>query len=109
MGLPERTERCGNRGAGRNRLSGCEYPCAMGLLQRFARPEYRPGAPESPPEPERREETPSPGGTDHGGGSVYESESYSQEGAIGNDAPAPAPGPRELPQEAPREEPAQVP
>src|SRR6185295_8167453 len=65
-GPPERTGRCGKRGRGRNRPSGCEYPCAMGLLQRFARPEYRPGAPESPPETERHDEAPAPAGNDNG-------------------------------------------
>src|SRR5439155_16056553 len=91
----------GVRAVGRNRLSECEYPCGMGLLQRFARPEYRPGAPESPAEEERREHPPAaepettsappPGEADQGGGSVYGSDGFSQEAAIGNDAAAEAP------------------
>jgi chromosome partitioning protein len=76
----------------------------MGLLQRFARPEFRSGQEEqSPPEDERPEKAPAderaetsapPTGADHGGGSVYESEAFSQEqsrdnspqGAVANDA-----------------------
>jgi chromosome partitioning protein len=72
----------------------------MGLLQRFARPEYRPGREaESPPEGERRDQAPAdqraetsapPAGADHGGGSVNGPEASSQEqtreAAVGNDA-----------------------
>jgi chromosome partitioning protein len=60
----------------------------MGLLQRFARPEFRPGQEEqSPPEDERRKQAPAderaessapPTGADQRGGSVYESEAISQ-------------------------------
>jgi chromosome partitioning protein len=63
----------------------------MGLLQRFARPEFRPGREtESPPDDERREQAPAdqraetaapPAGAEHGGGSVYESQASSQETA----------------------------
>jgi chromosome partitioning protein len=93
----------------------------MGLLQRFARPEYRPGAPESPAEAERRERTPAaepetlsappPGEADQGGGSVHGSEGFSQEAEIGNDAPAsaaastPQPQPQPQPQPTPQSQP----
>jgi chromosome partitioning protein len=63
----------------------------MGLLQRFARPEFRPGQEtESPPDDERREQAPAdqraetaapPAGAEHGGGSVNESQASSQETA----------------------------
>jgi chromosome partitioning protein len=63
----------------------------MGLLQRFARPEFRSGQEaESPPEGERAEQAPTdqraetsapPVGAEHGGGSVYESQTSSQETA----------------------------
>jgi chromosome partitioning protein len=74
----------------------------MGLLQRFARPEYRPGAPESPAEDERREHAPAaepamisappPGEAEQGGGSVSGSEGFSQE------APPPQPQPPAQPE-----------
>jgi chromosome partitioning protein len=61
----------------------------MGLLQRFARPEFRSGQEaESPPEGERRAPAPAdqraatsapPAGADQGGGSVHGSEASSQE------------------------------
>jgi chromosome partitioning protein len=63
----------------------------MGLLQRFARPEFRPGREaESPPEDERRAPAPAderaetsapPSGADQGGGSVQGSDASSQEQA----------------------------
>ncbi len=63
----------------------------MGLLQRFARPEFRSGQEgESPPEGERTEQAPvdqraetsaPPAGAGDGGGSVYESQASSQETA----------------------------
>jgi chromosome partitioning protein len=72
----------------------------MGLLQRFARPEFRSGREaESPQEGERRESehaeeraktSAPPAGADQGGGSVHGSEAFSQENvreaAVGNDA-----------------------
>src|SRR5687768_16896293 len=75
----------------------------MGLLQRFARPEFRTtgDAPDSPPEEERREAAPAderttsapPTGADLGGGSVHGSEAFSQEhtreAAVENDAQPP--------------------
>jgi chromosome partitioning protein len=61
----------------------------MGLLQRFARPEFRPGQEaQSPPEDERREQAPAderaetsapPPGAEQGGRSVHESQAISQE------------------------------
>jgi chromosome partitioning protein len=66
----------------------------MGLLQRFARPEFRPGqAPESPPEDERHNRAPVPadGGTDQGGGSVSQSDAFSQEaGSTEDTSPSPS-------------------
>jgi chromosome partitioning protein len=70
----------------------------MGLLQRFARPEYRSGRePEPAPDGERLETAPAPereapssppdGGPDQGGGSVYGSNGFSKEAEVGNDAP----------------------
>src|SRR5689334_2209523 len=63
----------------------------MGLLQRFARPEFRAGQEaESPPDSERTDHAPAdqraetsapPAGAEHGGGSVYESQASSQETA----------------------------
>jgi chromosome partitioning protein len=60
----------------------------MGLLQRFARPEFRPGQEaQSPPEDERREQAPADeraetsapsNGADQGGGSVSGSEAFSE-------------------------------
>src|SRR6266542_3693744 len=82
---------------GRNRLSRCEYPCAMGLLQRFARPEYRTGREPEPAQAEHPEtasapehaapSTPPSGGPDEGGGSVYGSDAFSQEVGASDDAP----------------------
>jgi chromosome partitioning protein len=79
----------------------------MGLLQRFARPEFRPGREEqSPPEDERREQAPAdereestapPTGADQGGGSVHGSEAFSQEqtreAAVRDDAQPAEPSP----------------
>jgi chromosome partitioning protein len=93
----------------------------MGLLQRFARPEYRSGRDAEPaPEAERLEDapapereapsTPPPGGPDQGGGSVYGPDSFSEEAAAGNGAPpvpappaAAPPQPQSQPQAAPAE------
>jgi chromosome partitioning protein len=76
----------------------------MGLLQRFARPEFRTtgDAPDSPSEEERREAaspderaatSAPPTGADLGGGSVHGSEAFSQEhtreAAVENDAQPP--------------------
>jgi chromosome partitioning protein len=64
----------------------------MGLLQRFARPEYRSGR-ESEPEPETERPETAPAsertGPDQGGGSVYGSDAFSQEAAVRDDAPPP--------------------
>ena len=64
----------------------------MGLLQRFARPEYRSGR-ESEPEPETERPETAPAseltGPDQGGGSVYGSDAFSQEAAVRSDAPPP--------------------
>jgi chromosome partitioning protein len=78
----------------------------MGLLQRFARPEFRPGqAPESPPEDERHNRAPVPadGGTDQGGGSVSQSDAFSQEAGVSEDASPSLPQPSQpsQPQPAP--------
>jgi chromosome partitioning protein len=78
----------------------------MGLLQRFARPEFRPGQeaqpppederPQQAPPDERAESSAPPTGADQGGGSVPASEAFSQEqsdessseAVVGNDARA---------------------
>jgi chromosome partitioning protein len=68
----------------------CEYPWPMGLLQRFARPEFRTDAPQNQPEEERHDTTPAeepatksapPGGAGQEGGSVQGTEAFSQEPA----------------------------
>jgi chromosome partitioning protein len=85
----------------------------MGLLQRFARPEYRTGQEPDPaeaghtetaPAPERAEPTiPASGGPEEGGGSVYGSDAYSQEvGARDDVPPAETPGAPSTPPQVPQ-------
>jgi chromosome partitioning protein len=76
----------------------------MGLLQRFARPEYRNGRetepaeaghPDTVPVPEdAAPSTPPSRGPDEGGGSVYESDDFSEEVGVSTDAPPAADAPQ---------------